>query len=65
MTDDELRIAKIEARVRLSIASREATPATGSIDGGIISKEDFETLLNSRLAWKFTAKCYAAVVKDD
>jgi hypothetical protein len=47
MTDDEIRIAEIEARVRLSMCNS---------DEGCISKDDFETLLNSRLAWKFTAK---------
>lgn len=56
MTDDERRIAEIEARVFLSM--RDA-------DEGVISKDDFKTLLNSRLAWKFTAKCFSATCGVD
>jgi len=54
MTDDERRIAEIEARVSLSMRDN---------DEGLISREDFETLLNSRLAWKHTAKCFS-VARD-
>ncbi len=55
MTDDEQRIAEIEARVRLSMCNS---------DEGRISKTDFEALLDSRLAWKFTAKCFS-VARDE
>lgn len=50
MTEDERRILLIEARVRRTFEDGD----------GKISKADFETLLASRLAWKFTAKCFSA-----
>lgn len=56
MTEDERRIAGIEARVFLSMRDT---------DEGRISKDDFKTLLNSRLAWKYTAKCYAVADGQD
>lgn len=52
MTNDEQIIAEIEAKVR------------GSFDANMtfakISRVELDTLLNSRLAWKYTAKCFSA-----
>jgi hypothetical protein len=52
MTNDEHIIAEIEAKVR------------ASFDAGLtfakISRAELDTLLNSRLAWKYTAKCFSA-----
>lgn len=56
MTNDEKIIASVEARIRSSFKDGEPV--------GEISRTDLEALLNSRLAWKFTAKCFAAS-KDD
>lgn len=47
MTDDENRIAEIEGR---------AVSADGQVT---LSEADYRTLLASRLAWKFTAKCFS------
>lgn len=58
MTPDETRIAEIEARVRPTICETWSAPGRCSIEGRI-TKEDFETLLASRLAWRFTSKCFA------
>lgn len=52
VTNDEKIIATIEARIRSTFKDGESV--------GEISRSDLETLLNSRLAWKFTAKCFAA-----
>ncbi len=51
MTDDERRAAEVEERVY-------ATKAAGD-EYLRISRDDFKWLLASRLAWKYTAKCYA------
>lgn len=52
MTNDERIIAEVEARVR------------GTFEDGMtfgqITRADFDSLLNSRLAWKHTAKCFSA-----
>lgn len=56
MTNDEKIIASVEARIRSSFKDGEPV--------GEISRADLEALLNSRLAWKFTAKYFAAS-KDD
>jgi hypothetical protein len=55
MTEDEKRLAEVEARVLETFAGT---------DEGRISRADFEFLLNSRQAWKFTAKCFAAESRD-
>jgi hypothetical protein len=48
LTADEKRIAQIESR-------------TLHADGkAIMSDRDFHVLLASRLAWRFTAKCFSA-----
>ena len=52
MTDDEQRIAEIEAKVRLSFDANEKFAK--------ISRAELDTILNSRLAWKYTAKCFSA-----
>lgn len=52
MTDDELRAKEVEERV-LANVDRDGEHLR-------ISRADFKWLLASRLAWKFTAKCYAA-----
>jgi hypothetical protein len=49
-TWDQERVSAIEARVR----------ATFKDGAGAISEEDFNTLMASWLAWKMTAKCFAA-----
>jgi hypothetical protein len=46
MTDDEKRIAAIKGR-----AIRRKGKVT-------LTEEDFTSLLDSRLAWKFVAKCF-------
>ena len=51
-THDERIIAELEARVRGTFED--------GMTHGRISREDLDTLLNSRLAWKFTAKCFSA-----
>lgn len=48
MTDDEKRIADIEGR---------AAVHNGSVT---LSEDDYRSLLVSRLAWKFTAKCFSS-----
>lgn len=52
MTDDERIIAEIEARVRGTFED--------GMTHGRISRQDLVALLNSRLAWKHTAKCFSA-----
>jgi len=52
MTNDELIISRIEARIRSTFKNGDTI--------GEISLTDLEMLLNSRLAWKYTAKCFAA-----
>jgi hypothetical protein len=52
MTHDEKIIAAVEKRIRSTFGP------SGKV--GEISCSDLDTLLNSRLAWKFTAKCFAA-----
>jgi hypothetical protein len=47
-TDDEKDIEEIEAR---------ALHKDGLVT---VTEADFMTILTSRLAWKFTAKCFAA-----
>jgi len=66
-TDDERRINEIEARVRPTLTAEYKGTLGGppGISGSVdvhyrISQADFETLMNSRIAWKFTAKCFAA-----
>lgn len=51
ITADEKRIAQIEAR------------AVHDDDKVTMSERDFKVLLASRLAWKFTSKCFS--VDDD
>jgi len=48
LTADENRIAQIEAR---------SLHHDGKV---IMSERDFNVLLASRLAWRFTAKCFSA-----
>lgn len=52
MTHDERTIAAVETRIRSTFKDGEKV--------GEISQSDLDTLLNSRLAWKYTAKCFAA-----
>jgi hypothetical protein len=56
MTHDDKIIDDVEKRVR---ASFEA-----GMNFGKISRADLDTLLNSRLAWKFTAKCFSAATRE-
>jgi hypothetical protein len=55
MTDDEQRVQEIERRVRASICSTYDSSGNMTIEGRI-SKDDFEMLLSSRLAWRVIAK---------
>lgn len=48
-TDDEVRVEQIEARIKASFHNGVGT----------ISETDFKALSSSRLAWKFTSKCFA------
>jgi len=57
MTDDERKAKEVEERV-------QATQADGD-EYLRISRKDFKWLLASRLAWKYTAKCYAAGTEHD
>lgn len=55
MTPDEKRAAEIEARVKATF-----------VDGiGSISESDFKELCASRLAWRFTAKCFSVPNQAD
>jgi len=54
MTEDEHRILEIEQRVRARVLKTDAN------EHYLISRADFDSLLASRLAWKYTAKCFAA-----
>ena len=56
MTPDEKRIKEIEARVLASAKDGGASYSIGH--------DDWQTLMASWLAWKMTAKSFAATVKD-
>lgn len=55
-TPDEARIRTIEQRVRRSICETYKSDGTMTVEGRIL-KEDFDYLMSSLFAWKFTAKC--------
>lgn len=57
-TPDEARIKEIEHRVRRSICETYSSNGTMTVEGRIL-KEDFEYLMASLFAWKFTAKCFS------
>lgn len=59
MTDDERKVAEIEARVRPSIC--DTYGSKGATVEGRILKEDFDYLLTSRLAWRSTSKMYSSL----
>lgn len=56
MTHDDKIIDDVEKRVRATFLDGMAF--------GKITRADLDTLLNSRLAWKFTAKCFSASTRE-
>ena len=54
MTPDEQRVADITERVRKTICPTFSSNGKESIEGRI-TRDDFDTLLASRLAWKLVA----------
>lgn len=54
MMDDRKRIAEITERVRKTICPTFSSDGKESIEGRI-TRDDFDTLLTSRLAWKLVA----------
>lgn len=59
MSEDEKKVAEIEARVRPTICHTVGSKGI-SIEGRI-SKDDFEYLLASWRAWKCTSKTYSSL----
>jgi hypothetical protein len=55
VTPDETRIKAIEQRVRRSICETYNSEGGMTIEGRVL-KEDFDYLMASLYAWKFTAK---------